>query len=49
MKFEVKKDGKVVMQTIEENCIPDKDTRDSMRRAGYKLYLDGKTYKERSR
>ena len=46
MKFEVKKDGMVVMQTIEENCIPDKETRAAMRIAGYKLYLDGKIYKE---
>ena len=49
MRFEVKKNNKTVMQTIEENCIPDKETRDDMRRAGYKLYLDGKIYKEKSR
>lgn len=49
MIFEVKKNNKTVMQTIEENCIPDKGTRDDMRRAGYKLYLDGKIYKEKSR
>ena len=49
MRFEVKENNKTVMQTIEENCIPDKETRDDMRRAGYKLYLDGKIYKEKSR
>lgn len=49
MIFEVKKNNKTVMQTIEENCIPDKEIRDDMRRAGYKLYLDGKIYKEKSR
>ena len=47
MKFEVKKDGRVVMQTIEESCIPDKETREYMRRAGYKLYLDGRIFKEK--
>ena len=46
MKFEVKKGDKTVMQTIEKNCIPDKETRAAMRIAGYKLYLDGKIYKE---
>lgn len=46
MKFEVKKDGVVKMSTDEEACIPDKETRDCMRRAGYKLYLGGKIYKE---
>ena len=47
MRIEVKKDGKIVMQTIEGSCIPDKETREHMRRAGYKLYLDGKIYKEK--
>ena len=46
MKFEVKKDGKTKMQTDEESSIPDRETREQMRRAGYKLYLDGKIYKE---
>lgn len=46
MKFEVKKDGVVKMHTDEEACIPDKAIRDCMRRAGYKLYLGGKIYKE---
>ena len=49
MKFEVKKNGATLMQTEEENCIPDKETRDDMRKAGYKLYLDGKIYKEQNK
>ena len=49
MRFEVKKNNKTVMQTIEESCIPDKEERESMRRAGYKLYLDGKIYKEKNK
>lgn len=46
MKFEVKKNGRVVMQTTEKTCIPNRETRECLRRAGYKLYLDGKIYKE---
>ena len=46
MKFEVKKGDKTVMQTIEKTCIPDRETRECLRRAGYKLYLDGKIYRE---
>ncbi len=49
MKFEVKKDGRTVMQTIEERCIPDKGTRDDLKKAGYKLFLDGKVFKEARR
>ena len=49
MRFEVKKNDKVFMSTIEENCIPAKEERDDMRRAGYKLYLDGKILKEKSK
>ena len=49
MIFEIKKDNRTVFQTIEENCIPDKEERECMRRAGYKLYLNGKIYKEKLR
>lgn len=47
LRFEVKKDGRTVMQTTERNCIPNKSDREDMRRAGYKLYLDGKIFKEK--
>jgi len=46
MLFEVKKDGKVYMSTKSEKCIPDKETRKQMRAAGYKLYKDGKVFKD---
>lgn len=46
MKFEVKKNGKPIMHTESRTCIPDRETRDHMRKAGYKLYLDGKLFKE---
>ena len=46
MKFEVRKGKTVYMQTTDESCIPDKETRADMRRAGYTLYKDGKVFKE---
>lgn len=48
MKFEVKKDNRVIMQTEQKGCIPDRAERDILRKAGYKLYIDGKMYKERN-
>lgn len=43
MKFEVINDkNKVVMHTEHLSCIPDKDTLNSMSKAGYKFKLDGK-------
>lgn len=47
MRFEVKKGGRVVMQTMERKCIPNKDDRDDIRRAGYKLYLNDKIFREK--
>lgn len=47
MKFEVKKDGVLKMHTEHEDCIPDAKTRAQLRKAGYKLYLDGKLFKEK--
>lgn len=44
--FEVRKDGKAVMSTNDEVCIYDRRTRDSIRRAGYKCYMNGKVMRE---
>lgn len=49
MKFEVKRDGITKMQTAEPQCIPSREERDELRKAGYKLYLDGKLFKEQRR
>lgn len=48
MKFEVKRGSVTIMQTEQESCIPDKEQRDILRKAGYKLYMDGKAYKEKT-
>lgn len=46
MKFEVKdRDGKTVMQTKHKSCMYTPQVRKQMRKAGYKLYLDGKLTK----
>jgi len=45
-KYEVK-DGKVIkMQTEQEECMYDKKTRAQIRKAGLKIYKDGKLWKE---
>ena len=44
--FEVRKDGKIMMSTRYKEAAYDKRTRASMRKAGYKLYLNGKPFKE---
>ena len=45
-KYEVK-DGKIIkMQTEHEECIYDKKTRAQIRKAGLKIYKDGKLWKE---
>ena len=46
MKFEVKRDNRVIMQTEQEICVPDRAERDVLRKAGLKLYKDGKVFKE---
>ena len=46
MKFEVKLNSITKFSTTYESCIPDKETRAAMRKAGYKLFKDGKVYKE---
>lgn len=44
--FEVRRDGKTLMSTRHKEAVYDKRTRASMRKAGYKLYLNGKPFKE---
>ena len=46
MKFEVKQDGIVKMSTEHEECMYDKHTRAQIRKAGLKIYKDGKLWKE---
>ena len=49
MIFEVKRDGRMIMQTRQETCIPDRELRKQLRSAGYSLYIDGKTFAEKRR
>ena len=44
--FEVRRDGKTLIATRYKSAVYDKRTRASMRKAGYKLYLNGKPFKE---
>lgn len=45
-KYEVR-DGKIIkMQTEQEECIYDKQTRNQIRKAGLKIYKDGKLWKD---
>lgn len=46
MTYEIKKDGVLKMSTNFLNCLYDKKTRDSMRKAGYKIYKDGKVFRD---
>ena len=45
-RFEVRRDGVTKARTDSSACIPDRATRESMRKAGYQLYLDGRLWKE---
>lgn len=45
MLFEVYRDGKRIMWTEHEECIPPIDVIKSMKAAGHKVLLDGKVYK----
>lgn len=47
MKFEIVRalDGKGMMETDYESCIPPDETIRSMIKAGYKAYKDGRVYK----
>lgn len=44
--FEVKRDGATKFRTEYPSCYPDRERRDQLRRAGYKLYLGSKMYRE---
>lgn len=44
--FEVKRDGATKFKTEYPSCYPSKERRDELRKAGYKLYLGGKMYRE---
>ena len=44
--YEIKKDGVLKMSTENENCIYTKEIRAQIRRAGFKIYKDGKIFKE---
>ena len=44
--FEVKRDGVTKFKTEYPSCYPNKERRDELRKAGYKLYLSGKVMKE---
>lgn len=46
IRFEVRRDGRVMAWTEHRECIPNRERRDELRRAGYRLLLDGKTWKE---
>lgn len=47
MKFEIVRtlDGKGMMETEHESCIPSDETIRSMMKAGYKAYKDGRVYR----
>lgn len=45
--FEVRNaNGAVLYQTEYPSCYPDRERRDELRKAGYKLYLGGKVFRE---
>ena len=46
-RFEVRNSqGAVMAQTDYPSCYPDRARRDELRKAGYKLYLGGKVFRE---
>ncbi len=44
--YEVKKDGVLKMSTEKEECLYTKEIRAQMRKAGFKIYKDGKIWRE---
>ena len=47
LRFEVRNaQGAVMAQTDYPSCYPDRERRDQLRKAGYKLYLGGKVFRE---
>lgn len=47
--IEVRKDGVIYCTYADESALPDKDTIKIMKAAGYKLYQDGKLYKQETK
>lgn len=45
-RLEVRRDGRVVAYTEYASCYPARERRDELRKAGYKLYLGGKVFRE---
>ena len=46
-RFEIRNaQGTVMAQTEYPSCYPDRERRDELRKAGYKLYLGGKVFRE---
>ena len=45
-KYEIKKDGKVIVSYDDERCHYSVETLRNMRQNGYKLYIDGKMWKD---
>ena len=48
-KYEIKKDGKVIVSYDDERCHYSVETLRNMRQNGYKLYIDGKMWKDEKR
>jgi hypothetical protein len=45
-RLEIRRDGRVMAWTEDVASYPDRKRRDELRKAGYKLFLDGKLWKE---
>ena len=45
-RFEVRRNGAVLASTEYVACYPDRQRREELRKAGYRLYLGGKLFKE---
>lgn len=45
-RLEIRRDGKVMAWTEDRACFLDRKRRDELRKAGYKIYLAGKLWKE---
>lgn len=45
--LEIRKDGKVYMHTSFKECIPPNEVLKSMKKAGYKVYMNGKIWKDK--
>ena len=46
MTAEIRKDGRTVWWTEHESCLPSMEKRKSLKAAGYKIYKDGKLWRE---